>query len=166
MKVRRRPIVGLLLGQRRRRWPNNKTTLGQRPMFAGQIWKALPANTRHKPMLFYCIESALNQFHVFSVLPQTKEYSLLKKTYTHDEGLRNNCGMQFHHGLFQIEAQSHWISPSVCNIDFPVTADSVSLRIAVALVYINDRICHCSKWQIRPFDTRCLRVDYLTPGGS
>ena len=26
--------VGLLLGQRRRRWPNNKSTLGQRIVFA------------------------------------------------------------------------------------------------------------------------------------
>ena len=29
------PNVGLLLGQRRRRWANSKPTLGQHPMFSG-----------------------------------------------------------------------------------------------------------------------------------
>ena len=33
--TRRWPNVGLLLGQRRRRWANSKPTLGQRLMFAG-----------------------------------------------------------------------------------------------------------------------------------
>ena len=32
------PNVGLLLGQRRRRWPYSKPTLGQRLMFAGIVW--------------------------------------------------------------------------------------------------------------------------------
>ena len=34
------PNVGLLLGQRRRRWVNSKPTLGQRLMFAG-VWLSL-----------------------------------------------------------------------------------------------------------------------------
>ena len=33
--MRRWPDVGLLLGQRRRRWANSKPTVGQRLMFAG-----------------------------------------------------------------------------------------------------------------------------------
>ena len=33
--MRRWPNVGLLLGQRRRRWANSKPTLGQRLMFPG-----------------------------------------------------------------------------------------------------------------------------------
>ena len=33
--MRRRPNVGLLLGQRRRRWGNSKPTLCQRLVFAG-----------------------------------------------------------------------------------------------------------------------------------
>ena len=32
--MKRRPNVGLLLGNRPRRWPNSKTTLGRHPMFA------------------------------------------------------------------------------------------------------------------------------------
>ena len=35
--MRRCPNVGLLLGQRRRRWANSKPALGQRLMFAGHL---------------------------------------------------------------------------------------------------------------------------------
>ena len=35
--MRRCPNVGLLLGQRRRRWANSKSTSGQRLMFAGNL---------------------------------------------------------------------------------------------------------------------------------
>ena len=35
LTMRRRPNVGLLLGQRRRRWPRSKPTLGRRLVFAG-----------------------------------------------------------------------------------------------------------------------------------
>ena len=36
--IRRRPNFGLLLAHRLRRWPNSKTTLGPRLMFAGNSW--------------------------------------------------------------------------------------------------------------------------------
>ena len=40
--MRRWSIVGLLLGQRRRRWANSKPTLVQQLMFAGIIFTSAP----------------------------------------------------------------------------------------------------------------------------
>ena len=37
MRVRRWPNIGLLLAHRLRNWPNNKSALSQRPMFAGYV---------------------------------------------------------------------------------------------------------------------------------